>query len=368
MRYEMKAWILHGIGDIRLETVKKPEPGVGEALVAVKAVGICGSDIPRIYQTGAHVHPLIPGHEFSGVVEAVGDGVSDAWTGRRVGVFPLIPCGECEPCGKKQYEMCRNYGYTGSRRDGAFAEYVTVPAGNLLELPDSVTFEEAAMLEPMAVAVHAIRRTVISGSDTAAVCGLGTIGMLSLMFLLDREEQSVTGGMAAGFPVLTSEILAVGNKDFQKEISIKLGLPAENYCNSREEDAGEWLARKTLGRGTDVFFECVGKNETVSLAAAGAAPGGRIVLVGNPGSDMLLKRDVYWKILRNQLTLSGTWNSSFTHETGDDWHYVLDRISRKRIAPAKLISHRFPLEELDKGLEIMRDKSEEYIKIMGTVN
>lgn len=359
----MKAWVLHGIGDIRLETVEQPRPGAGEVLVAVKAVGICGSDIPRIYQTGAHLHPLIPGHEFSGVVAETGEGVSDTWIGRRVGVFPLIPCGECGPCRKKQYEMCRNYGYTGSRRDGGFAEYVTVPAENLLELPDTVTFEEAAMLEPMAVAVHAMRRTVTAGSGTAAVCGLGTIGMLLLMFLLEKERQ---GG--ASDPAPSFKILAVGNKASQKQAAERMGLSGEQYCSSREQDTAQWLARQTGGTGADVFFECVGKNETVSLAAAAGAPGGQVVLVGNPASDMLLERDIYWKILRNQLTLSGTWNSSFTHEAEDDWHYVLDRLSRRCIAPADLITHRFSLEELDSGFQIMRDKSEEYIKIVGIVN
>lgn len=346
----MKAWVLHDVNDLRFEKVEKPKLEAGEVLVAVKAAGVCGSDIPRIYRTGTHVHPLIPGHEFSGVVEEVGAGVADLWIGRRVGIFPLIPCGECGPCRRKQYEMCRNYGYTGSRRDGAFAEYVSVPAENLLELPDEAAFEEAAMLEPMAVAVHAMRRTAICNDDTVAVCGLGTIGLLLLMFLLEKDEKR--------------KILAIGNKDSQKQAAMRMGLSAENYCDSKKQNAAEWLMAQTQGQGADVFFECVGKNETVSLAVTGAAPAGRVVLVGNPGSDMCLEKEVYWKILRNQLTLSGTWNSSFTHEPEDDWHYVLDRLSRKRIAPADLISHRFPIEELDKGLRIMRDKSEEYIKIM----
>ena len=93
-------------------------------------------------------------------------------------------------------------------------------------------------------------------------------------------------------------------------------------------------------------------------------PGGRIMLVGNPASDMTLPKDVYWKILRNQLTVLGTWNSSFTHSTEDDWHYVVDRLRAGRIAPAQVITHRFPLEELSRGLELMRDKREEYGKVM----
>ena len=107
----MQGYVLHGIGDIRLEEVEKPKPEKGMVLVKVMAAGICGSDIPRIYQTGAHRMPLIPGHEFSGRVEALGEGVSETWLGKRVGIFPLMPCGTCPQCLKKQYEMCQHYNY-----------------------------------------------------------------------------------------------------------------------------------------------------------------------------------------------------------------------------------------------------------------
>lgn len=418
----MKAWILHENGRLCFETTEKPVQGEGEVLIRVKAVGVCGSDIPRIYRGGAYFYPLIPGHEFAGVVAETGADVDEGLRGRRVGVFPLIPCGVCGPCRKKQYEMCRNYSYTGSRRNGAFAEYVAVPAKNLIALPEEVSFEEAAMLEPMAVAVHAMRRmwsesdiriseygkrtgcageaeagkraeffgemkagkrAVFAGETEAgeraefvgeteagekvgfageaeagkiarnirvAVCGLGTIGLLLLMFL---KEAGVR------------EVYAVGNKDFQKEMAKKLGVTEEFYCDSRRQDQHQWLMERTDGRGVDQYYECVGKSETYELAVDGTAPAGRVVLVGNPYSDMMLKKEVYWKILRNQLTILGTWNSSFTQEPGDDWHYVLERLAQGRIAPAGMISHRFALAELRKGLELMRDKREDYVKVMG---
>lgn len=370
----MKAWVLQGIDSLVLKEVPVPALGSGEVLVAVRAAGICGSDIPRVYRTGAHRHPLIPGHEFSGEVVELGENVDRSWLGKSVGVFPLIPCRSCEPCRRKQYEMCRNYDYLGSRRDGGFAEYVAVPVWNLLTLPQSVSYEEAAMLEPMAVAVHAMRRMLSesdiwisengkragfageaeaekkAGNISVAVCGLGTIGLLLLMFL---KEAGVR------------EVYAVGNKDFQKEMAEKLGVMEEFYCDSRRQDQHQWLMERTDGRGVDQYYECVGKSETYELAADGTAPAGRVVLVGNPYSDMMLKKEVYWKILRNQLTILGTWNSSFTQEPGDDWHYVLERLAQGRIAPAGMISHRFALAELRKGLELMRDKREDYVKVMG---
>lgn len=347
----MKAWVLHGVNKIQWESVEKPVSDRGEVLIRVKTVGICGSDIPRIYRTGAHVHPLIPGHEVSGLVEAVGEGVENSWVGARVGIFPLIPCGVCGPCQEKRYEMCQNYSYIGSRRNGGFAEYLTVPAWNLLRLPEAVSYEEAAMLEPMAVAVHAMRRAKITDADTVVICGLGTIGLLLLMFLLEARP--------------SQRILVIGKKDAQRQTALRMGVPKEHYCDSRTQQVSQWILEHTEQRGADVFFECVGKQETFSQAVKSAAPAGQVVLVGNPAGDMGLEQSVYWNILRHQLTVLGVWNSSFDHIEQDDWNYVLKRLSEGRIVPTDLISHRFSLEDLERGLTIMREKTEDYGKIMG---
>lgn len=344
----MKAFRLRGINDIRLEEAAKPQVREDEVLVKVKAAGICGSDIPRIYVTGTYSFPLIPGHEFSGVVETAGGESGKGWLGKRVGIYPLIPCGKCETCRKKQYEMCRHYNYLGSRCDGGFAEYAAVPVWNLIELPEDTTFQEAAMLEPMAVAVHAMRQMELAGQETVAVIGLGTIGLLLTMFLKERGIE---------------RILTVGNKDFQKEMAAKQGIPAENYCDSREYAVDEWLQKASGETGIDVIFECVGKQETIAQAVRNVTPGGKVQLVGNPASNIMLERNLYWKILRNQLTVKGSWNSSFTHDESDDWHYVLERLSRKRVKPGEYITQSLPFERLEEGFHIMRDKSQEYVKI-----
>ena len=345
----MKAWVLHGVNDLRFEDVKVPDIGVDEILLSVKAAGICGSDIPRIFYTGTYSYPLIPGHEFAGQVAEIGSGVDKKWQGQRVGVFPLIPCHVCPPCRAGAYEMCRKYSYLGSRRDGGFADYVAVPEKNLIALPEGVSFEEAAMLEPMSVAVHAMRKIRPVFGERIAICGLGTIGLFLLMFLLEAGHKN---------------IYAIGNKEFQRQMAKRLGLPAEVFCDSRKQDAEAWLAERTGGAGADVFFECVGRNETVAQAVKMTAPGGRVMLVGNPASDMTLPKETYWKILRNQLTVLGTWNSSFTHNVDDDWHYVLERLGDGKVSPAAFITQRISLEERDRGLAVMKDKKEEYGKVM----
>ena len=348
----MKAYVLHDIDDLRYEDTEKPVVKPNEALVRVRAAGICGSDIPRIFRTGTYSYPLIPGHEFSGEVVEAGERVNKELIGKRVAVFPLIPCKVCEPCQREQYELCRSYDYLGSRTNGGFAEYVAVPEWNLMELPDNVSYEQAAMMEPMAVAVHAMR-SVCSGGDmdtgTVAVCGLGTIGLLLLMFL--RE---------AGI----SDILVIGNKEFQRKMTDGLGISEQHFCDSRKEDMQKWLMERTGGCGVNVFFECVGKNETISEGVACTAPNGMVQLVGNPASDICFEKNIYWKILRNQLKVRGSWNSSYTHSDRDDWHYVLDRLKSGRIHPEQYITRRFDFEGLYSGLCMMRDKTEEYVKVM----
>lgn len=355
----MKVWVLQSIGEINYSDIEIPVPKEDEVLIRVKAAGICGSDIPRIYETGAHNMPLVPGHEFSGVVEELGKNVDPSWRGKRVAVFPKIACGKCPSCRKGLFDMCQDYDYIGSRRDGAFAEFVTSPAANLIGLSDAVSFEEGAMTEPLAVAANAVRRgcldsdTTISPDSPVAVCGLGTIGVMVIMLLKE-----------AGF----ENIYAVGNKEQQKERLKTLGIPTDHFVSSRTENVPAWLKDNT-GGGVSAFFECVGKNECIGYGIEATAPCGRLVLVGNPYSDMSFSRDTYWKILRKQLSLIGIWNSSFTQmpdEAGrlDDWHYVLDRVAENRISPKALISHRLPLSELETGLHIMRDKTEDYCKVM----
>ena len=355
----MKAWVLNKIGSITLEDTDMPKPGPAEVLISVKAAGICGSDIPRIFETGAHKMPLIPGHEFSGVVAGLGEEVDKKWLGKRVAIFPKIPCGKCRACAGGNPDMCTDYDYVGSRRNGAFAEYVTAPAANLIELPENVGTDTAAMTEPMAVAANAVR-TGLKGLTSAkdkeravAVCGLGTIGLMVVMFLKE-----------AGF----CNIYAIGNKESQRAKAAAFGITDEAFCNSKKEDAAGWLNLKT--GGVSVFFECVGSNDSINTGIESTGAGGRLVLVGNPYSDMSFSRNTYWKILRNQLTVTGIWNSRFRQEIPentedlDDWNYVIGKLRDGAISPEKLITHRLPVEDLNKGFFIMKDKTEDYTKIL----
>ena len=356
----MKAWVLHEVNNLEYEEIDIPVLRDGEVLVKVKTAGICGSDIPRIYRDGAHRMPLTPGHEFAGEVVLTGKWVDETWLHKRVGVYPLIPCRECTTCWNGDYEMCRQYSYIGSRQDGAFAEYVAVPVKNLIELPEQVGYEQAAMLEPMAVAVHAMRQAEVTQTDIVVVYGLGTIGLLLTMFLLEKGIKN---------------LFVIGNKASQKAIVKQMGISDACIWDANTKEIRDWLHANTNGYGADIVFECVGKNETISDAIELATQKGTVCIVGNPNSDIMLKKSVYWNILRNQLRIVGTWNSSFFqsihnsdeygyYEECTDWDYVLQKLKTGSISPEKLISHKIALEELGYITQQMRDKLEEYIKVM----
>lgn len=332
----MKALLLSDIG--KLEIVERPVPPLetNHVLVEVKACGICGSDIPRVYTDGAHRMPIVPGHEFSGIVKVVAADVDKSWLNKRVGVFPLIPCMKCPQCKQKRYEMCENYSYLGSRTDGGFAEYVAVPSWNLIELPDNVTYEQAAMLEPLAVVAHAIRKPGVRPDERVAVIGLGAIGLLTTALLKE---------------VGVAIVYTIGNKEYQNEYAASLGacpLPPQK-------------------RSADVVFECVGSEQTLQQAIELAAPSGTICILGNPRQDMNIPKEIYWKILRKQLKLVGSWNSSFTHNQNDDWHFILSILGKgenNTFHPEQFITHKFDLERIKDGFEIMRLKQEPYVKII----
>lgn len=335
----MKAYVLEGIDRLIYKDIPTPQLRENEVLVEVINAGICGSDIPRIFQTGTYHFPTIPGHEFAGIVRQAGAKEHDSLVGRRVGVFPLIPCMKCEQCRKKAYEMCQAYNYLGSRTDGGFAEYVAVPVWNLIELPDGVSLEEAAMLEPACVALHAIRQADMTNVTSAAVYGCGTIGTLVLQWLAAMGVR---------------DLYAVGTRKEQQELLS--GIANCTFCNCREEEPVDLIEQQTDGAGVDIVFECVGIRDSVNNAVVSARAGGQIVFVGNPAGDIELEKQIYWKILRRQLTIYGTWNSSFTGEEDDDWHTAVKAIQNGTIRPSAQITHRFSFDELPGGLAVMRDK------------
>lgn len=332
----MKAYVLHEINDLRYEEIVMPECPQGWAIVEVKAAGICSSDIARIFTKGTYHFPTIPGHEFSGVVHSVSNEKDIEWIGKKVGVFPLIPCKKCKQCENKHYEMCANYDYIGSRRNGGFAEYVAVPIWNLISLPDSIPYTAAAMLEPLSVALHAVKRCNLRRGSDIAVIGTGMIGISAGQWACKRG----------------ASVVVTGRSETKRALVEKCGL---KYCvATREEEAGQY----------DVVIEAVGTHAAVEMAIMATRPGGTVLLMGNPSGNIHLSQNVYWRILRKQLILKGTWNSSYDGIEKSNWTDAVTALSKKEIDITPLVSHLFVQDRLIDGLQLMNRHTEPYCKVM----
>lgn len=342
----MKACVLHAVGDLRHESVPTPQPAAGEVLLRVGACGVCGSDIPRVFVKGTYRFPTIPGHELAGVVEHVGDGVDTALVGKTASVFPLIPCRACALCEVGEYAQCADYDYLGSRCDGGFAEYVRVPVWNLLPLPDGVSIEEAAMTESAAVAVHALRQAGIDIGDAVLIMGAGPIGLMLAMW---------ARAWGAG-KVLLADI-------DDKKLAFARGLGFDNTCNVRETELTAWLSGVTSA-GADLVVEASGSSAAFEQCMLAARTFGRVVLMGNPDGDMRLSQDAYWAILRKQLKVSGTWNSSYSNLPRNEWKLALDFMASGRLNLKPLVTHRVGLDTLFDAMKRIRDRTEFSNKVL----
>lgn len=332
----MKGYSLYAVDDLRYEDVKYPECISGWCIVKVKAAGVCSSDIPRVYTKGTYHFPTIPGHEFSGVVDKVADKENEYLVGKKVGIFPLIPCRKCPQCNKGHYEMCDNYDYIGSRRDGGFAEYVAVPVWNLVELSENITFEEGAMMEPLAVALHAMKIASIKVGDTVAVIGTGMIAFAAAQW---AKKLGAT------------EVTVIGRSESKRRIAKNIPeIKYLTFANCKEE--------------FDVVLEAVGSNSSIDIAINTVKPGGRLVLMGNPEGGINLKQNTYWRILRKQLHIAGTWNSSYEKNSDCDWAEVKTALENHEIKAAALISHFYSQENLKVGMGLMHEHKEPYCKVM----
>ena len=327
----MKVYSLEGIGNLVEKEQEYPKERDDWAIVEVKSSGICSSDIPRIFKKGTYHFPTIPGHEFSGVVKSCSD---KNWLNKRVSIFPLIPCRECEQCKQKNYQMCGNYDYIGSRRDGAFAEYVEVPVWNLLEMPENVSFEEMAMMEPLSVAYHAVQQAKIKEGDKVAVIGTGMIGIAAAQWALNK----------------TNNVTVIGRNIEKKSIIEKIH--------------GVKYLQEKLKNEYDVVIEAVGSANAINDSFDICCPGGKIVVMGNPEGDIVLPQNSYWKILRKELSILGTWNSRYDGNNKSDWTEVRDYLRDNKIQTDIFITHKFNSNEMFKALNIMKEHKEPYCKVM----
>jgi L-iditol 2-dehydrogenase len=345
----MNALVLCAVGDLRLQAIPRPPVPPGWVLVRVGFCGVCGSDIPRIFVKGTYHFPTVCGHEFAGTVEQLGEGVSGVAVGERVAVFPLIWCGKCPACEKGQFVQCADYDYFGSRRDGAFAQYVAVPRQNLLKVPAGVSLEEAAMTEPAAVALHALKRAgaAIVGK-TVALFGAGPIGLMAAQW-----ARSMGASDVLLFDIIPAKL----------DLARRLGF--RSAFNSREQDPVKTVAQLTGGQGAHVAIDSAGVPQTLIQAMTVARRGGHVVLLGNPSGDVTVPAPLLSQLMRREVTLVGTWNSDYS-ATGneDDWRTALSAMAGGCLDLKPLITHNVGLDQAAATLRMMKDNREFYAKVL----
>lgn len=342
----MKAQVLHEIGKLVYEDVCMPVPEEDEVLVKIKACGVCGSDIPRIFETGTYHFPTIPGHEMSGIVEDVGKNLDKSLIGKRAAVFPLIPCRKCECCEAGNYGQCKNYDYLGSRTNGGFAEYIVVPLWNLCFFNENLTFEEGAMIEPASVAAHALRLAGMDLQDNIVIFGAGPIGVLV------AKWAKIYGA---------SKIMLVDIDSRKLEFARALGF--EHICNPKDIDPVGWIKSETTF-GADLIIEGTGAGIALEQAIESARDFGTILLLGNPMGNTTISRNKHSLILRKQLTIKGSWNTYYAKFPKNEWEMSVHAMESKILKVADLITHRVNLVDLSIALNMILNKTDFYCKVM----
>jgi len=345
----MNAFVLHAVGDMRYQRVRRPGPGEGEVLVRVGFCGVCGSDIPRVFVKGTYHFPTIIGHEFSGTVEACGPGVDGCAPGDRVVVFPLIWCGRCAPCEQGKYVQCLDYDYLGSRSDGAFADFVVAPRQNLVPVPAGVSLEEAAMTEPAAVALHALRRAGgCSVGDSVAIFGAGPIGLM-----VAQWARALGASPIILFDIIPEKTVKA------REVGFSLTF------NSLDVDPVQTIQSITGRDGAYVCVDGAGVPQTFNQAAASTMRGGRMIILGNASADVTMPTGLISQLMRREVTIFGTWNSDYSAAgNDDDWQMALAAMASKAIDLAPLITHRIRLEDAFDALKMMQEQREFFSKVL----
>ncbi len=332
----MKAAFLYAPGKISVDDVEPPKVGPKEILVRTEVALTCGTDL-KLYKRGHPLAklPLIIGHEFAGIVSQVGKEVKNFHEGDRVVSVNSAPCDECYFCCNGQQNLCENLGgVIGFSTPGAYAEYLTIPdrivAKNTLTIPESLSPEQAAILEPLACAVHGTDLSGIQKGESVAIIGSGPIGLLHLQLAKN----------AGASPVIIS------NRTSER-LQFAKYLGADHLIISSQEDQVQRVLELTDGRGADVVIEAVGNPETWGKAVEMARKGGRVLMFGGcaPGTNILL--DTY-RLHYEELTVKGAF-----HHTPASVRKAMELISSRAVNAKAIITHRMKLQQTAEALDLM---------------
>lgn len=348
----MKAAVWYAKEDVRVEEVSEPSsPQMGWAKIKVQACGICGSDLHE-YAVGPVLicadepHPLtgskspvIIGHEFVGEVVEVGEGVGNVEVGDRVAGMGGQVCGECYYCEKMQFNLCLKGAYLGFHYDGAFAEYVNVPAFTLFPLPETVSSQSGALVEPFAVGLHAVRQGSVAKGDTVVVLGAGPIGLATI------QAAAVEGA---------ERLFVLEMADSRKELALQMGATA--VIDPSKVDPVAEIQRLTEGLGADVAIECIGSEKTAPLAVALVRKGGTAVMAGIFSKDSTIN---FLDVAVAEKRIIGSFGYFI------EFPEVIEWFAEGKLDPLPLLTETIALEDIvEKGFEELLSGQSDNIKII----
>ncbi|MDQ1316947.1 MAG: hypothetical protein QG588_596 [Candidatus Poribacteria bacterium] len=337
----MKAAIYHGEKAISIEDVGVPVPEPGYVLLEMKCCGICGSDLHSYFgQWGQSKNAS--GHEVSGIIVKCGEGVTDFNVGDRVCMECFSHCGKCRYCKTGQYNLCESLGGTSGGNHSGFAEYVIAHSLSLFRFPDNLSFELGAMIEPLAVSYHAFHRSRANYQDNVLVIGSGTIGLLA-----------VASAKACG----VCNVIATYKYNHQAKIALELG--ADSVVQTPEQNVRDEIMKLTGKPEVDAIIETTASADGFNLAMSAIRKGGSLVLVG--GYHKALEVNL-GRIVGGEINVTG---SSCYGYSGmkRDFEWSMDLILSNKIPVSKLVTHSFPLSNIQEAFEVSADKKSKSIKV-----
>jgi len=339
----MRTAVLHGAHDLRLEERPVPRPGPGDVLVAVRAVGVCGSDVHYWHdgRIGDFVveAPLVLGHECAGVVVEVGSSVTNLAPGDRVALEPGVPCRKCPACKAGRYNLCPDVVFLATPPvDGAFAQYVAHPADFAYKLPDGVSLEEGALFEPLSVGMHAARRAGVGLGDTVVVGGAGPIGLTALL-----------AARAAGASrVIVSDVVP-------SRLELARTLGASEVVDVRSTDLAREVLRLTDGVGADSAIECSGAAGSQAAGLASLRRGGVIVLVGLGAPTVTFPATT---LSNRELDVRGVFRYVNTYPA------AVRLVASRQVDLRPLVTHHFPLDRVEEAMETAHSRAGGAVKVV----
>ena len=334
----MKAAVVCANEDVRYMDYEEPQVSAGMVKIRVKASGICGSDIPRVLHNGVHFYPIVLGHEFSGEVVEIGEGVTKVQVGDRVTGAPLLPCLTCDDCQNGNYSLCKNYSFIGSRQQGSNADYLVIPERNAVPFDKSISFEQGAMFEPSTVALHGLKLNDYKGGEYVAVLGGGTIGIFT------AQWAKIFGAKKVVVFDISDERLALAKR-----------MGADEVVNTLKENYMEEAKAITGGKGYGYVFETAGQVPTMHMAFELAGNKSNVCFIGTPHVDLTFTPKMWENMNRKEFKLTGSWMSYSAPFPGKEWELTAHYFATGQLKyDPEFVYKKIPMSQAQEAFQLFK--------------